>query len=212
MLKYDTLEQANLRLTGSIITYQNHAVLVRGVREDTPGVLKLELDTYPVQTAAGNKSKKSDRILVDQSDPDLNYRLFRFGYCNDDVSRNAYYLSRAGRRQQVQGIAAGTLAGVPNRDIALVYRTGFEDMLFDRYPSPREALDRLKDPEAPWERVGISRDFAVGVDTDFAKLHKLFYRGTAVGVAMGEAAFSLANDYKFLAEVTKEQNIPFTLE
>lgn len=212
MLKYDTVEQAGMRLTGSVITYKDRAVLVREVRENTPGVIILSLDTYPIQTAAGNKSKKSERLLVDQTDPELNYRLFRLGYVNDDATRTAAYISRAGRRQQVQGIVANTLVGVPLRDNSFIYRAGFEDMLFGRYPTPKEAVARLTDDNEPWSKVGITRDFAIGVDADFKKLHKLFYRDIAVGVTMGETAFSLAEDYKFLAEVTKEHNIPFTLE
>lgn len=212
MLQYDTVEQAQMRLQGSIITYKDRAVLVHAAQPNAAGGIDLYLDTYPVHTAGGNKSKKSERLHVDQTDPNLNYRLFRLGYVNDEATRSAHYLSRAGRRQQVQGIAPGTLLGVPQRDATFIYRAGFEDMLFDRYPTPKEAVQRLNHADEPWVKVGISRDFAVGVDADFKKLQKLFYRDIAVGVTMGESAFSLADDYKFLAEVTKEHNIPFTLE
>lgn len=203
MLQYDTVEQAQMRLQGSVITYKDKAILVRRVRAGAGGVMMIEADTYPV----GGKIAKDKGITVAANDLDLNYRIFRLGYMNDDSNKIASYLIRQGRRQQVQGLTAATIGGFA--DPASMYRQGFEDMLFDKYPKPSSAMTMLQDG---WLSVAISRDFAIGADKDFKKLNKLYYRNIPVGVTMGDAAFSLADEYKFLAEVTKEHNIPFTLE
>lgn len=213
MLVYDTAEQAQMRLQGTIITHGPKAVYVREVFADDFGVIKLALSPYPLRTEGDKKGGKN--YTVDASDPDLNFRVFHLGYCNDEVGRRAIYVSRATTRQQSQGLNRRGFVGN-----LMDYTTscqGFEDMLFNKYPSVADAKALLRNEAHKlegwqWTAVAISRDFAIRPDEDFRDdLVKLLYRGVVVGVSMGGDNFKLAAEYDFLKEVVEETGLSFNL-
>ena len=83
MLKYDTLEQAQFRLRQSIIMYKGHPYFVDQVSKRGQGPINLTLMALPIAGSV-KAGKEGEVIIVNQDDEDLDFRIFRLGYINDD--------------------------------------------------------------------------------------------------------------------------------
>ena len=206
-LKYDTQEQAAMRLQGTVITYRDKAVWVREVY-NKDGKPHIYAQPFPIRSHLGKQVpiKEEAMLRLPADDPELNFRLFRLGYLNDATRHTAFYVTRQPRRQQGQGLGHGVLNNIHD---GTFWTQAFEDMLFGKYPTPASAQDMLQSGE--WYKVAISRDFAVARDDDFSSLMKLYYRDAPVGISLSNSKFELAPKFSFLKEVASENNIPFTL-
>ena len=209
MLIYDTLEQARMRLTGSVITYRNAAFRVERVQADATGALFVDCWAYPIQRR-GRSVAKLIRFSID--DQDLNFRIFKVGYMNDVQFKSAAFFSRATTRQQVQGLVPENLVTSGLRSDFAFQAQEFEDMLFGVYPTVGEAFDRLNN--LGWSSVAISADFAVARDRDTPQLRQLLYRGRVVGIALGSKfkEFVVGSSNQYLTEVLTEAGFPFVVD
>lgn len=206
MLVYDSLEQARMRLRGAVITYRDIAVYVADAYQQKKSApIMLQLHTYP-------RDETTKIIEVDVEDPDLNFRVFKVGYLNDPITRRCSFLTRATRRQQTQGLVIENLGGMQELDYRAGHSKAFEDMLFERYPTIEEAMNRLNNEK--WTSVAISRVFALACDPDIKLLRSLMYRGRRVGVALGSSFSEFLIDKKdeYLKEVLTEAGFPFRVE
>lgn len=210
MLVYDTLEQARMRLRGSVITYRDQAVYVRDAYQATKkqgGGLMLSLQVYPM-----TPETQMNPVEVPINDPDLNFRLFKIGYINDTRTKSTAFLMRHTRRQQTQGIVLANLSGAGQISQRCLNEMAFADMLFGRYPTADQALQMINNDG--WTSVGISQYFAMARDEDIRLLRYLMYRGRRVGVALGEkfTEFLVDKNDEYLKEVLQEAGFPFRVE
>lgn len=210
MLKYDTLEQAQMRLNGMIITQNDRPWYISGVT-GRDGDINLRLTSLPMADYLVRGEKlddyKFDTKTVSQDDPSLNFRLFEVGYINDGHGKAAVWPQRTTARQQHQGLS-GALLNVNNR---VMFGTGFVDMIAGRYPDRETAMKMLADD---WFSVAISPDFAVGRSRDHGAIRILLYRGREVGVAVGAKAkmFVLNEEDAYLGDLLEEQGLPFEID
>lgn len=211
MLKYDTLEQAQMRLTNVVITENGIPWYVESVENvDDNIMLNLRSTPAPAYRAAGEPADlfKTVRKQVPQDSPDLNFRIFDVGYINDKTSRVAVWPQRSTARQQHQGLTASVL-NISNR---AMFGSGFVEMMRYEYPSRAEAMRMLA--EDNWTSVAISPDFAVATSDEHSAVRVLQYRGRTVGVAVGRAAtaFVLNEEDAYLADQMEEQGLPFEID
>jgi len=113
---YDSVEQTNLRLTSSIVIYDNRPAYVDDVGSTNNGSIFLRLRFLP---------KFDDSLRISINDPLLNMRDFNLGYVN--LPRISLYITRAAGRQQKQGLAKGNLVIPEDRDRRESY--SFNDLL-----------------------------------------------------------------------------------
>ena len=226
MLKYDTHEQAEMRLAETVLTYKDQAVYVRRIRPaTTKRGMVADLDILPSYNNDGTviDEDKRKKLTVPLDDPDLNFRKFKVGYCNDYTTKSATFLSRLPMRQQKQGLVARGLTAVGGAGPqagrylngpaqTLIWGTGFGEMLFGQYPDTKEAIDKVATGE--WQSLAISNQFAVERDKAIKGVVKLMYRNIPVGVALGKGIshFILDDDFSYLREVLVEESVPFILE
>jgi len=215
MLVYDTLEQARMRLRGSILTFEDKAVLVREVREATKTKpMLVDVSVYPLIGDTGHEITDAKKLSIPIGDPALNFRIFHVGYINDPYRLTADFMVRNTARQQIQGLQTRALFSASGNRVSNQALNGqaLEDMLLQKYPTPKEAFDMIHNKG--WISVGVSSQFAVGRDMKIKSLFKLFYRGTPVGLAIGKnfENFTLDDEYLYLKEVLAEEGIPFICE
>lgn len=220
MLIYDTIEQARMRLNGSVITYEGEPVYVAEIASRGS---KLVATCYKWP----NPMDGMNSITVELDHPDLNFRKFKVGYLNFKRQPNrlaantskgqAFYIVRDTNRQQVQGLATRNLyynsadRGFVPISQNVMFNDGFADMMMNKYPTVQEALDMI---EAGWDSVAVSSVFAIGTSKASPKLRLLEYRGRTVGLAIGKKFqhFVVDGADEYLTEVLKSSGFPFIVE
>lgn len=209
MLKYDTLEQAQFRLRGSVILYQGRPCYVENVARGRAIPIRLTLHELPISGTVA-QGAEGPVIQVDQEDPELDFRIFQLGYMNDEGRRDARFITRASTRQQHQGLTRGTLHPQPANNAML--GVPMRDLLMGVYPDVDEAFKRIN--EGGWSSCAISRDFAVGRSQETPQVRTLLYRGRAVGVALGLKFqhFLVNKEDAYLAEALQEAGFPFEVD
>lgn len=208
MLKYDTLEQARFRLNGTLITYKGTPYCVQEANKKGSGPIRLTLQALPLQRVTA-EDVLGETITVDQDDPDLNFRIFRLGYCNLSYDRRAIFYTRAPARQQHQGLTGQTIhPQMANRHF---WSKDMTNLLLGVYPTIEEAFKRINDN---WVSCAISRDFAIGRSEEIPQLRTLLYRGRNVGVALGQKFqhFLINENDEYLAEALQEAGFPFEVD
>lgn len=225
MLVYDSLEQARMRLNNSTITVDDRAFYVSDCSQKKAAAkIMVHGSFYPLRPyPEDGTTPKMETFEID--DVRLNFRRFRLGYMNVSAATygdpkalggNAMFLSRDSVRQQIQGLtrrsiitddgpAGGNLGEYP------FFSSGFEDMLFDRYPDLSTAMERMSQG---WTSVAISRQFALGTDKKYPGLTVLNYRGRTVGMALGKKFphFVIGTSNEYLKEALTEAGFPFKVE
>jgi hypothetical protein len=221
MLKYDTHEQAEMRLSETILTYKDQAVYVRRIRPaTTKRGMMADVTVLPWYNENGTVTSEDQqtKMTIALDDPDLNFRKFNVGYCNDYSRKAALFLGRMPNRQQKQGLTPRGLTstavgryggGIPE---TTTWGRGFPEMLQGVYPSTGDAINWVA--AGDWQSVGISNQFAVERDKRIKGVIALMYRNIPVGVALGKnvSHFILDDDFNYLREVLTEEKVPFILE
>ena len=154
--------------------------------------------------------KEGEVITVNQDDEDLDFRIFRLGYINDDYRQQATFLSRASTRQQHQGLTRGSIHPQPGG--TLMHGEPMRNLLMGIYPPVEEAFDKINNQG--WSSCAISRDFAVGRNKETPQVRLLYYRGRAVGVALGLKFqhFLVNKEDEYLTEALQEAGFPFEVD
>lgn len=201
---YDSVEDGNRRLRGSVVIYKDDPVIISqivGLNTDQ------HANFYRIPT-------KNPVVEIDI----FNARNFRIrdlptlGYV--DWKKHSYYVSRVSSRQNVQGISRhNTLiqtnpdGGTPTLD-HLIQTKSFVDMLTGRYDRFQNVFDELVASEDPIKK-SFGKTFALSVD-DMETID-LEYRGMKVARVNNPKRngprFSLPNKFAFLKEELEENGI-----
>lgn len=215
---YETVEEAHMRLQGSVVLYDGEPVYITAVkaveRQDEGGGRDI-FRVYAVPLPYGkaddvrNGNDKQFRKYISSKKFDLS--PFPMGWCS--YGRDAYYLSRIPARQARQGLTSGNLkiSAIGGRPIkadynSLVSSEEFKRCVTGKYEDVEIALARLNglgdDVVVP-----VGRSFAFVKDVDIGLVY-LYHKNTKCGFTFGtNKGFTLPDKYKFLREEAEENRI-----
>jgi hypothetical protein len=195
-MKYDSIEQANMRLQHTVVKYDGRPVLIKGVNGTGRG-----LDAYMLPHA-------KDIIQIKLQDPKLDVANLALGYVN--VNDYAVYLTRIPGRQQKQGLCkSNVMFGQNGRNVDLGWQNlivtpEFSDAFRGIYPSFNEVIERLYANEE-LQSMAFSRRFALEMDKELA-FFQLLYRGQKI--AWGDPQnFNLPSEYTYLSELIRQEGV-----
>lgn len=203
---YDSLEQARLRLDGSVILWKGHPYYVRGISGRAPKNLVATFDKLPIGS--------EPTVNVNLNDPDIEVKNIRFGYWN--TSAGACYITRIPNRNTHQGILLENLyfrmTGEPRGPLSRnqiratsnpLNNPTFADMFCRKYPTFNEVLEKLQVEEGP-RSIAFHPHFALEKSKlGFFTLH---YKGKAVAWS-DDKQFRIPPTFQFLRECCREAGI-----
>jgi hypothetical protein len=201
-LTYDSVEEAQRRLVGTIVTYDGQPVQVNDVRSHPDGILRVSFSAWP----------------FDGREPDvrkmINSPLFKrfvtppLGFCNyfSGRSANCFWTERVSARTQRQGLSSDTFnasalqSGDRANYSAIVASDGFREMVCGEYPTYADALARL----VPNSSIAVDRNFALAKSAgSYVFLH---HRREEVGIVLRETLY-LRNDRQHMLESIVENPV-----
>lgn len=191
-------EQARMRLSGTIVGYNDGFFFVEDVRVGKEGGLTAVAWELPL--------RENVKLLKLQDIQCFNYNLGYWNFSN----KEALYVVRVPARQQRQGICDENLNIVTKNGLRRTRDYGrvincpeFTKMLKGIYPSFEDARKRLMSREAV--SVAVSRDIAYRYDDDL-EFYTLEYRGRTV--AHGDIdKINLPTKFSYLREQLEQNKI-----
>lgn len=223
---YENLEEAQRRLTGTVVLYDGEPVYiaqVSNVREDNTFRLwcqKLpneDLNLGIGDLPEGERPVNSFRKKINS--PRFNkFRPFEMGYINLFQTRAGgklffpVYLTRTPARRGKQGFNEGSYNCRDNRGgdrrpsfVDIIFSEAFVEMIKGDYPSYREVVARVQDVEEGG--IAVDRAFCVCKDRESGIVF-LDYRSETVGIARADEIL-LSDKFSFLRETIVEcKNLP----
>lgn len=199
---YENREEAEFRLSGSVVMYDGDPVYVQTVENHDDETVRLNIATLPLNENGGGKTvrKKIDSPLFNKFRP---FDMGNVNFLHNGVI-SPIRIERTPARTRVQGttgancrismIHKGTPA-VANWSMIL-QNEGFVEMCKGVYPTFREFLDS----GAP--AVCISSDFTVSKGE--SGLIGLAYRFDKIGIVNTKGMVFLFPKYKYLKEMLEE--------
>lgn len=206
--KYETAEEVQIRLQGTIVLYDGSPVYISRVNIPEAGdddkIARVWFYPLPL-VGGGNETRKF------LSSRKFDLAPFKMGYMNR--GGQAYFLSRAPLRQYQQGLNAKVLIiqTIKGQKADFGYDNcirdrGFVDMVAGKYPSFKDAGDMLGNHET--SSVAVSRMFAFVIDHDLEALY-LLHKGVKCGLALkNDRALKVPPKFHFLKEEMEECRIP----
>ncbi len=195
------LEQAQQRLTNSVVLYDGQPVLIAQVEEGDDGIPRGQLYTLPDLKTTVRKKLNSPKFKRFRELPPL-------GWINHHGRGQAVYAARRAVNGRVHGVSAGnTLISIVNQAAihpvlqagAMSFNTligdkGFVDGHNNDFPNLKEILGRIK----PSTAVAFARTFCVIADMDGVRW---LYRGPdRVGIFAEPDVLSLPRKFSYLRE------------
>lgn len=213
-IQYETLEDAERCLTGTVVMYDGEPVYISGVGPAAPGDPKPDIfRVYAVPLPSANIERGgNEEIRKFISSRKFDLRTVKLGFVNlpDDV---LVYCSRNPARQFKQGLCAATLAcnliidphGVRQVKLnTLLARQEFVDTIKGKYPSFEEACSTVE--RGFRTGAAFSREFAVVQDDELEGLTYLYYKDYKVGFVTG-GVVNLTNKTSCLKEHLAELGV-----
>jgi hypothetical protein len=218
-IKYERVEDARMRLRGTVVLYKGEPVKIIEVKEgegkdDIVRVLfkplPLGADEAPKKMGkidrafdlAMGEAKAEQRKYISSKHFDI--APFRMGYVNSKAG--AFYCSRVPGRLQKQGLCGENFAAKNNYGKAL----GFDSFLFAKetpamvrgdYPSFAKTVKLLDQSPS----VAFHRDFSLVKDTVLADLIYLYHKAEKVGMYLvADNTVRLGDKFKCLRESLQE--------
>lgn len=193
MLLYDSLEDVQGKLQGTLCYYGGKATVIKSVSSNENGDFVLS-----AQIRGAVRSK-----LIKLDDPELNYTNYNIGYSN--MGYDAVWWCRKPVRQYKQGLRSDQMKAFSFRRDSAEHNFGFSspicDMLENNYSDIEICMEHLREGSA--EVLAFHTNFAMSWD----KIHKDFileYKGRQIGSSDNLSSFSLMDEYKYLTEAIKE--------
>lgn len=208
MIYYNSAEDANLRLRGTIVLYRNKPVRVFEVLANSSSEVVLKINDC--------LSGKNLHIIL--TDPDLDIRSISsmLGYMNYNCAmpgitglhKEAVYVQRSPSRISQQGLCQRNtrIPVVIPFDMSKFRHTPaletvsvqpyFYDMITGNYPSFNQALDSLSDTQV--KSVAFSRNFAI------IRTGEVMYRNIYIADIDG-TSIKLSKKFKYLAETVESE-------
>lgn len=186
-IKYENLEDARMRLRGTVVLYSGEPFYVRDVqrpqtKED--GIFRVIGNLLPLTGREGFEEAAGVEMKKFISSKNFDIGAFRMGYVNSP--NGAFYCSRLPNRQQKQGLSGDTFSGKTNKGKPVPFTTFTTtkeviNMVKNDYPSFEVAKRALVKVPA----VAFSRDFCLEKDEILEELQHLYHKGTKVGAILG---------------------------
>lgn len=216
-IQYESVEDASLRLRGSVVLYDGAPVYVEGVNaappEDAKEIFRVHFRNLPIGDNGPQRKYISSRKF------DL--APFKMGFLNTD--KGAVYCSRSPARQQSQGLVSKNFVAeaVPPGDPVkhpfggaprAAQGISFEDfimhsnvpkMVAGEYPLFAEACANA----AKGVSTAFARELCVAPDPDLPFLLYLYHKTTKVGVVNIDKTVTLGPKRKCLKELLAEKNV-----
>jgi hypothetical protein len=204
-LTYDSVHEAENRLTGTVVTYDGQPVQVTGVESHEDGVMRLYIREFPFNGAPVRKKINSPSFKRFQTPP--------LGYCNyfNAGSPHSLWCERLSPRSRRQGLCDEKFSAT-DRDgrrqtlARLQGSDAFREMIVGEYPAHDAVLDRL----VPNSSIAVDRDFAFEMAPD--GFTKLVWRRETIALVVRDGLF-LRNDRQHLRETIADcRNLPNRVE
>jgi hypothetical protein len=208
-IKYETAEDATMRLRNTVVLYKGNPVSIReiipGTKDEIFRVLFREL---PI---VGDKEEIAERKYISSKHFDI--APFKLGYVNRPTGSGAFYCSRLPNRIQKQGLCGENFSAVAYTGEHLPFNVFLKtketlDMIAGRYPSYAVALRALAKVPA----VAFSRDFCFVKDEVVPELVYIYHKGAKVGLWKGEtSSVVVGKKFECLKEGLSELGIRVTV-
>jgi hypothetical protein len=225
--KYENVEEIQFRIGGSVVLYEGRPVYISRVAmpegaEEAKEIARVFFHELPFGGAAkrdpfGDEIQpfkpKAGEVRKFLSSKKFDLAPFPMGYWNT-AKGEAVFVSRSPVRQNRQGLTQESCnfkdcRGKAAQDYSfagMIKCQGFVDMINGKYPTFKEAGDKLDAKEG--SSVAVSRNFAFIVDHDLEAL-LLMHRGIKCGLALkGDKALRLPPKFHFLRQEAEECRIP----
>lgn len=213
-IKYGNLDDCNLRLAGSVVSYKEEPVYITDVmRGQGDEVFRVYVKDLPSNEVGGDDIFERARLRVEDQiqkrgrrfilSNDVDISPFKLGYVNDKTT--AFFATRQPYRMQRQGLhsenfEARTHDGHKISFTHFLASVGLLDMYHNKYPTFEEALKKLS-KQLP--SVAFSREFCVERDPVVPDIQNLYFKATKVGVVMNGGVV-LGTKYLCLNEMLEE--------
>lgn len=208
---YETVEEANMRLSGSVVLYDGEPVYVTRVTalenpdEAGPGgdIARVYISPLPY----GGVAKEARKYISSRK---FDLSPFRMGWCNTQAI-GPVYVSRRPARKVRQGLTAANLVtkslGGGNGALSapqLFNDPGFLRCIKNDYPSYKDALDVVK--KKAIDGVPVGREFLLQKDEELGIVY--LYRGLSkCGLILDDNKVTVPDKFKFLREELEEARI-----
>lgn len=205
-IKYENLEDARMRLRGTVVLYEGSPFYIRDVQRPQTkddGIFRVVGNPLPLTGRETVDPEGEMRKFISSKNFDIG--AFRMGYVNSPSG--AFYCSRLPNRQQKQGLSGDTFSGRTNRGNAVPFTTFTStkevvNMVKNDYPS----FDLAKRSLAKSPAVAFSRDFCLERDEILEDLQHLYHKGSKVGAVLN-GNIVLGNKFKCLKESLEELGV-----
>jgi len=196
-IPYESLQEAEMRLSGSMVMYDGEPVYITGVTGAAPGDPKPDIFRVyavplplPHGVLGGRAAGNDEAFRRFISSRRFDFQTPRMGFVN--YNNGIYYCCRMPQRQQKQGLCNGTffcreVVGQRGEGYNLNSFLGtqeFVDTIKGRYPTFPEAIEKLKTTDAL--AVAFSREYAISMDDDLDGLIFLYHKENKVGFLMDD--------------------------
>lgn len=206
---YDTVEEARMRLAGTVVMYRGEPKYIRDCTPGAGGEIMLQMDSLP---------NLNNGIITSLRDPDLNIKEFRasVGYMNNiSVDGGQTFKAHYVMRMPVRG--DGFKQGLHNSNLVFPRINGdrqrwdralglpaFKDMLMGVYPNI-EACKQILDEDPRQVSIAFHRTFALAKDHDLG-FYILNYKGRRI--ASGDVDnLALPSHNWYLNELLQESGV-----
>lgn len=206
-IKYETVDDARLRLRNTVVLYKGAPVFVTEISRETEkkdDIFRVMFKEIPLDPAGGivPRVQLDVRGRIRHADPDemqgpeegkrkyisskhFDIAPFKMGYVNRKEGTGAFYASRMPNRVQKQGLCMENFTGRDNHGKAVDFGTfirseGAVEMVAGSYPSFERACRLLEEGKA--HAIAFHREFCLVKDEVIPKLVYLFHKGRKVGM------------------------------
>lgn len=202
-IKYETLEDARMRLRQTVVLYEGQPVLIREIaRAEKAGdeIFRVLFDALPTKKGGIDFEEQAKRKYISSKHFDI--APFKMGYVN--APNGAFYCTRLPNRMQKQGLCGENFQGKDNYGNPVNFATFLNTkevvaMVNGQYPTFAGAVKALS--KCP--SVAFSRDFCIMKDEIMEELLFLYHKGKKVGVILNEK-ITLGKGFLCLKESLEE--------
>lgn len=214
-IKYETLEEADRRLRGTVVLYDDAPVYISSVeaapRESKDEIFRVYAVPLPRDPTRDIHDSSYRKFI---SSGKFDFAPFKMGFMNS--KHGSFFLQRLPVRQGYkQGLANGSLTleriGPPDKRAYtpafadLLADPAFADMILNKYPDFKQVMETLRAKVKPCEAA--TRCFAVSHEPDI-DLSIAYHKTKRVGIITDDNRLRLSKQFHFLKEEMEENRIP----
>ena len=226
-IKYETMDDARLRLRSSVVLYRGAPVYIKDVVHGdgkAGDIFRVLFDELPL-TGPGYDAPKKIRVgalaqaaaMLEEKAEDVKRKFisskhfdiapFSLGYVN--CEKGAFFCSRMPGRVQKQGLCVENFKALTNGGTPVDFGTflkakGVVDMVAGNYPTFEEAIRSLDKATS----VAFNRNYCVMRDEVIPGLIFLYHKGTKVGMYTAETdRVKLGTKFNCLKESLEEMKL-----